>query len=150
MPLPKGIKMSEESKLKMSLAHKGKKHSKETREKIKQSNTGKLHSEECKKKMSQKRIGKYLRENNPAWIGGRTNHGQGYICIFKPEHPDSNSCGYVLEHRIIMEEAIGRYLEPDEIVHHINGDKKDNRIENLLLFASQKEHASFHKNLNNI
>lgn len=60
----------------------------------------------------------------------------GYVQILKPEHPRADKSGYVAEHTLIMEEQIGRYLKPDEVVHHINGVKNDNRIENLKLMTA--------------
>lgn len=88
-----------------------------------------------------------LGELNPNWRGGRTKHEKGYILIRKPEHPLTTKLGYVLEHRLIMEQYLGRYLNLEEIVHHINGDVSDNRIENLILFKNQAEHTKFHKGM---
>lgn len=72
-------------------------------------------------------------ENSPRWKGGRfeTNGGSGYSFVYLPDHPKANSTGFVLEHRAVMEKVIGRYLLSNEMVHHKNGRKSDNRIENL-------------------
>lgn len=67
------------------------------------------------------------------WRGGRFLHATGYIYVWSPEHPNVNAAGYVLEHRLVMEKKLGRLLERTERVHHINGDKEDNREENLEL-----------------
>jgi hypothetical protein len=81
---------------------------------------------------------------NPCWKGGKYKDGDGYIYIYKPEHPFATKNGYILEHRLIMEKAIGRYLTQKEVVHHKNEDTSDNYLENLLLFANNSEHIKYH------
>lgn len=81
--------------------------------------------------------------NNPSWKGGKQITSKGYIVIRKPEHPYCRADGTVFEHRLVMESYLGRYLDPDEEIHHINEVKTDNRIENLKLFQSHKEHIHF-------
>lgn len=72
--------------------------------------------------------------NNPNWKGGRRKNQDGYILIRMPYHPYAQrNGGYVLEHRLIMEKHLGRYLLPTEIVHHLNGIKDDNRFENFCM-----------------
>lgn len=56
---------------------------------------------------------------------------KGYIIVRRPGHPMATRQGYVMEHRLVMAEALGRLLTPDEVVHHKNGIKTDNRLENL-------------------
>lgn len=80
---------------------------------------------------------------NPCWRGGRIIC-QGYILRFKPDHPHCNSYGYVREHRLIMEEYVGRQLLPAEVVHHKNKKLDDNQIENLMLFESGSDHQKWH------
>ncbi len=75
------------------------------------------------------------------WNGGRCRNG-GYVYIKSPGHPHAEIHGYVLEHRLVMEKHVGRYLLPGEVVHHKNKKKDDNRIENLELFASNGEHLA--------
>ena len=59
----------------------------------------------------------------------------GYIEIYNPEHSNSNMSGHILEHRLVMAEHIGRDLLSSESVHHKNGNRSDNRIENLELWS---------------
>lgn len=66
------------------------------------------------------------------WKGGRyKDNASGYVWVFNPNHPSCTKKGYVLEHRLVMEKFMGRHLRPNEIVHHRNKMKDDNRIENL-------------------
>lgn len=78
------------------------------------------------------------------WRGGRRKTKAGYIRIKVVSHPYADSQGCVMEHRLVMEREMGRYLNPDEIVHHKNGQKDDNRIENLELVADRGTHISEH------
>jgi hypothetical protein len=68
----------------------------------------------------------------------------GYISIYKPEHPRANSRGYVYEHRYIMEQHLGRFLERKEVVHHINHNRHDNRLKNLELMSKEKHNHLHH------
>lgn len=65
---------------------------------------------------------------------------RGYILIYMPGHPHAQKQGYVLEHRLVMEKHLGRYLTKGEDVHHRNKKRDDNRIENLELY-SHNEHC---------
>ena len=64
----------------------------------------------------------------------RTWEPNGYVLLWEPDHPNADSNGRVAEHRHVMSESLGRPLEPFENVHHINGVRDDNRLENLELW----------------
>jgi len=51
------------------------------------------------------------------------------------------------DYRKLVEEFIGRKLKKEEVIHHLNSNRKDNRIENLMIFKSQAEHTSFHNKI---
>lgn len=70
-------------------------------------------------------------KDNPNWKG--TGYfSKGYKYIYNPNHPNAIK-NYVAEHTFIMSQYLGRKLEKGEIVHHKNGNKKDNRLNNLEL-----------------
>lgn len=81
------------------------------------------------------------RSNN--WKGGRSLT-KGYVRIFNKSNTKPSNYPYILEHRFVMEQHLGRKLTQEEVVHHINGIKTDNRIDNLHL-TSRRKHPSHHK-----
>jgi hypothetical protein len=75
-------------------------------------------------------------EESPGWAGGRFRTSNGYIMVYRPQHPNSYNNGYISEHRSVMEESLGRILLPGETIHHKNGIRDDNRIENLEVWGN--------------
>jgi hypothetical protein len=69
------------------------------------------------------------------WKGGRIKDKKGYIILYSPTHPNRIHDKYMLEHRLVMEKMLGRLLNKNEIVHHKNGIKDDNRPNNLELMV---------------
>lgn len=72
---------------------------------------------------------------NPAWKGGRKIY-KGYVRVYVPNHPAADQKGCVLEHRLVMEKKLGRYLTKEETVHHVYGKEAGNGISNLELWTS--------------
>ena len=84
--------------------------------------------------------------NNDSWKGGRVFDSRGYVLVKTPNHPRAKRQGdYVFEHILAVEKEIGRYLNVGEIIHHINGIKDDNRLNNLYI-TNPSEHSSMHNN----
>lgn len=81
-------------------------------------------------------------ERCSAYKGGRTM-SKGYIRIYSPNHPSGNSKNRVFEHRLVAEKALGRYLSPNEAVHHIDRDRANNKWSNLIVFPTKSLHAKF-------
>jgi hypothetical protein len=77
------------------------------------------------------------------WKGGRILTSHGYVRILVgTDHPHADCKGYAYEHRIVAMEMIGRELKHNEIVHHLNGVKTDNRPENIVIVTSNADHLS--------
>ena len=113
----------------------GKHHTENVKKIISKANKGKVLNDEIKRKISE--------SHKLKGIGHKKQRQDGYVALYYPEHPCSNQDGYIMEHRYIMEQHIGRYIKDDEAVHHKNKDRKDNRLENLELMTF-KEHARLH------
>lgn len=92
-------------------------------------------------------IGKFGSQNH-RWKGGRTFTAKGYVMVTAKNHP-RNQHGYIAEHVLVAEGEIGRYLLPNECVHHINLDKQDNRPENLIVMTIS-EHTHKHRGFQKI
>lgn len=99
-------------------------------------------------------FGSYRGSKNPSWRGGRRVLASGYVLITLPidspyismarkNHGGDGNSYSVLEHRLVMARHLGRCLRLSEVVHHINGIKDDNRIENLELLSSRKNHLPY-------
>jgi len=120
-----------------------------TKRKISKTLTGKPKSLEARKNMSLGQRG----HKGSNWKGGRRTQAifkngvrlLNYIYKWCPEHPFATKQGYVFEHRLAMEQKIGRFLTPEEVVHHKNGNTIDNKIENLELFDTNSKHIKSHK-----
>ena len=80
--------------------------------------------------------------NNNNWNGGKRNRN-GYVQLRRPNHPFADNSGYVMEHRLVMEEAIGRYLDPSELVHHKDENPLNNVFSNLAI-KTRKKHPLCH------
>jgi len=119
----------------------GFKHSKASCEKISKIHKGKIVSLETRTKISNAHTGRFTK---PTKFGGHSRkRDDGYIKVYLPTHPYATKDGYVMEHILVMENEIGRYITRDKVVHHNNGVRDDNRLENLKLMTF-KEHAGYH------
>jgi len=78
-------------------------------------------------------------KENSNWKGGKRNN-HGYIQAYAPLHPRAVNNRYVMEHILVWEQANGESLPKDWVVHHLNGVRNDNRIENLFALPYRKHH----------
>lgn len=152
-----GHKHSDETKKKIGDAnkgnsacafYKGKKMPKWICNKISEARKGMKFTEAHVENMSRARKGipnpKVAGKNNGHWVGGKKIQN-GYILKLIPIEERLTTKRYIYEHRYVMEKHLGRYLTKEETVHHLNEIKTDNRIKNLILCSSIKEHfEKFH------
>lgn len=138
----KGCRHSQEEKDNLRIKSSGKRHTQEAKEKIRQYHLGRKHSKETLEKLSAAKTGKKGIKSN-AYKNGR-HLGNGYVLVLVGDHPRKSKNGYVYEHHLVMEKSIGRFLKDGEVVHHKDGNKMNNSIENLKLFPSQSEHMAYH------
>lgn len=89
-------------------------------------------------------VGHNQRGKTPWNFIGRQEIQYGYIIIYCPEHPYSTSKGYVMEHRLVMESHLGRYLKPEEKIHHNDKNPSNNNLSNLVLVDSQSNHIKLY------
>lgn len=80
---------------------------------------------------------------HPCWKGGKVVDRDGYIRVWVPNHPWPRK-GYVGEHVVAMELQIGRWIKPTECVHHKDGNRQNNALENLELL-DRREHSRQHR-----
>lgn len=99
---------------------------------------GKHLTKDHRKKLSVAKLGVYMGRDHPNWRGGRKTDERGYVRVWV----DKRRWRY--EHRLVMEKHLGRKLNKSEIVHHIDRNKSNNNLDNLMLFPNSGAHIKYH------
>lgn len=110
---------------------------------------GSKHSDETKARMNETHAKRKI-DGYPTRRKEKILNGKGYVMVHVPLHPHSDKRGYMMEHRLVIENSIGRFLLSDEVVHHRDGDIFNNNIENLQLFSSSRDHLKHHAQMRKI
>jgi len=103
------------------------------------------------KKQSKETINKRIKKGKDHynWKGGKTLDSSGYVLIHVENYPFCITGNYAFEHRIVMEKHLGRFLKPEEEVHHKDKNRLNNRIKNLRLFKDKSSHMKHHAKIRN-
>lgn len=125
---------------------KGKRHTDSAKQKVAESRKGKKMSNESKQRLSDaKKMGFDSIDN----CGHKKLRADGYIYLYVPSHKKATKDGYVMEHILIAERYFRVEIGKDEVVHHINHKRDDNRPENLMIMK-RKKHMGFHTKLRHV
>ena len=109
--------------------------------------TGRFHSAQAKALMSEKATQRFAGkpENHNHWRGGIKILNQ-YVYLYRPDHPNAHASGYVKRSTLIVSEMLGRPLKPNELVHHIDGNRQNDTKRNFLV-CTRAYHMSLHRRL---
>ena len=99
----------------------------------------------CPKERRKRISNALLEEKHFNWKGGVVKDRNGYSLLKMREHPAAYKEGYILLHRYVVEAYIGRFLNSEEIIHHIDKNRSNNLPENLYLFSNRRTHIIFHR-----
>lgn len=136
----RGYKKGEPQRFVIGHSRRGRSHTPEVRARIVEALRNRVVSDTTRARLSQAKRG----SANPMWKGGaRVDKGRRVVQVGS-DHPMANSSGWVYEHRLVAAAAIGRFLRPDEYVHHIDLDPLNNTPENLVI-VTPGQHSRIHR-----